>query len=142
LAFGLAFYMLLNNEVWFRLTTHTYCVAIAACAQDSFGTGGLSLMNVIVMSVGALDYEAVLVPREENLNSTSFINQLKLNYNHYSFVNSSAIDVSCFTANSTCPDSKENDLRFPALSYGIFIIFMMLMPIVVLNLLVIIAIHY
>ena len=98
-------------------------------------------MKVVVMSVGDLAYESLLIPREENFNVTPHIAQLKLEYSRYTFVNSPAIDQRCLK-DITCPADSDEEILFPALSYSIFIVFMVLMPIVVLNVLVSVVVHY
>lgn len=120
LGFGLAFFMLLNNE-------------------PTFGSGGLSLMKTVLMTVGDLNYEAILptIFVSDRGNISYYHHQLNTTYRQFPFVLRlpNISDVVTESSNDGTVDLN-TDVLFSSLAYVMFVIFCLLMPIVVLNTLI------
>ncbi|XP_062502217.1 transient receptor potential cation channel subfamily A member 1-like isoform X2 [Corticium candelabrum] len=120
LGFGLSFFMLMNTT-------------------PLFVSGELSLMKVIVMFLGDLAYGDILPPqRISSDNVAVYQQQLKFWYQQFEFSNHlpSVMNIdSTFQSNAIRVDDQSL-VAFPELSYALFVIFLLLMPVVVLNMLI------
>ncbi|XP_062503114.1 transient receptor potential cation channel subfamily A member 1-like isoform X2 [Corticium candelabrum] len=122
LGFALSFYMLINKTL--------------------FESGELSLVRVIVMLHGDMQYDNILPPSRKTMyNLTCLQRQLTIYHKGFDFINVFNLSVNVddtLESNSTCAlvDDHPSPIDFPELSYALFLIFVLLMPVVVFNVLI------
>jgi transient receptor potential cation channel subfamily A protein 1 len=119
MSFGLAFFMLLNNE-------------------PAFSTGGLSLIRTSLMTVGDLSYGNILPTfLSKGGNLSHYFQQLNTEYGHFLFVPHLPSLSHTARVYYSDPDRYHyNEVLFSSLAYVMFLIFCLLMPVVVLNTLI------
>jgi hypothetical protein len=132
LGFGLAFYML-------------------ASSQDEFSTSPLSLMRVFTMSIGDLAHDNLLPVKvvHESHNLSLLYDELCNRFSQFQFTKQDFTKLTGYNCTqgllqsmnisntaSNCPDQSSEPLNFPVFSYIFFILFALLVPVVVLNILI------
>jgi transient receptor potential cation channel subfamily A protein 1 len=119
IGFGLAFFMLLGNEPAFR-------------------TGGLSVIRTVLMTVGDLNYENILPTflSQKSGNLSHYSHQLMTTYGHFLIIQRLNLSHVASADDDHIDDDHHTDVLFSSLAYVMFVIFCLLMPIVVLNTLI------